>query len=77
MMPRLKKQPEVQPEQTNGTPATNGQAAGPAISKTDAMRKALRELGRDAKNSDLEDYIRSKYGAEVVPGNISAPSPWP
>jgi pyruvate/2-oxoglutarate dehydrogenase complex dihydrolipoamide acyltransferase (E2) component len=69
-MPKRKKQPEVQPENANGATA-NGRAAGPAISKADAMRKALRELGRDAKNSDLAEFIRSRYGEDAVPRNLS------
>ncbi len=47
------------------------QEAPPAISKVDAMTEALKQRGEDAKNTDLEDYIRTKYGEATLPANIS------
>jgi hypothetical protein len=41
------------------------------ISKIAALKEALRELGDDAKNSDLEKWIREKYGKEAVSANMS------
>ncbi len=44
---------------------------GEKVSKSAAVKEALRELGDDAKNSDLEGWIRKKYGKEAVPANMS------
>jgi len=53
-------------------PAAGGEnAAGKSISKSDALREAIRELGEDAKNSDLADYIRSKHGEQAVPASFT------
>ncbi len=44
---------------------------GATITKVDAMQEALQQLGKDAKNRDLEEYIRSKHGEGAVPSNFT------
>jgi hypothetical protein len=74
-MPRRKKPtPAAEKAATENTPAagaTNGKAAGQRGFKYQALREAIGALGRDAKNKDLEEHIRSKHGAGAVPANIS------
>lgn len=41
------------------------------ISKVDALRQAMKAVGAKAKNQELADWIKSKYGTEAVPSNIS------
>jgi hypothetical protein len=70
-MPRRKKQTAAREPNTANAAAGNGKAPGQRGFKYEALREALRELGQDAKNKDLEDYIRSKHGPEAVPANMS------
>jgi hypothetical protein len=48
--------------------SSNGQATG----KTDAVRKALAQLGRDAKPTEIREWIRSTFKMDVSPNSISA-----
>jgi hypothetical protein len=51
----------------------NKQAAnGEAISKTDAVRKALAKLGRDAKPTEIGEWIKTELKMEVGSNSISA-----
>jgi hypothetical protein len=47
-------------------------ANGKPISKTDAVRGALAELGRDAKPTEIGEWIRAKFKIRVGPNSISA-----
>jgi hypothetical protein len=67
-MPRRKK-PAA--ESTRAAGGTNGKAAGQRGFKYQALREAIGALGRDAKNKDLEEHIRSKHGPAAVPANMS------
>jgi hypothetical protein len=52
------------------TAAPSQEVAEEKVSKSSALKEALRDLGEDAKNSDLEDWIRKKYGDDAVPANM-------
>ena len=41
------------------------------ISKGQAVKDGLAHLGMDAKNEELEGWIRSTYGETAVPSNMS------
>jgi hypothetical protein len=53
------------------TAGGNGPEGGQGISKVDAVVDALQQLGENASNKDLGDYIRSKYGEQLLPGNFT------
>jgi len=53
--------PKGRPKQTNGA----------GISKMEAMRRALAELGNNAKPLQMKDYIKSHLGVEMSPDHIS------
>lgn len=42
------------------------------ISKMDAVRECLKELGADAKPRDAVPWIKSKFGVDVPPGIFSS-----
>jgi hypothetical protein len=44
---------------------------GPTISKMDAVRGALRKLGRGAKPQDIQSFIKSEFHVEMEPTLIS------
>jgi hypothetical protein len=46
-------------------------ARGPAISKMDAVRGALKKLGRKAKPQDIQAFIRSEFHVAMEPMLIS------
>jgi hypothetical protein len=75
MLPQLQSNGHLTTEddmaKKQATAALSQEAAEAKISKSAALKEALRELGEDAKNSALEDWIRKKHGAEAVPANIS------
>lgn len=56
---------------TGSAKESNSKEEPPTISKVDAMTEALKIRGEKAQNTDLEDYIRAKYGEAAVPANIS------
>jgi len=47
-------------------------ANGRTITKTDAVRRALAELGRDAKPTEIREWIKGKFKIDVGPNSISA-----
>jgi hypothetical protein len=57
-----------------GRPKQNRQAVqanGEAISKMEAVRRALAELGKDAKPLQMKEYIESHLGVEMSTDHIS------
>jgi hypothetical protein len=48
-----------------------GQADGKAITKLEAVRRALSELGNDAKPLDIQKHIKGKFGVNMDPSMIS------
>jgi hypothetical protein len=64
------------PEKTQTT-ATNSQqepAGGtiePVSNKMEAMRRALRELGKNAKPADLQEHLKSRFGLDMKKDLIS------
>jgi hypothetical protein len=51
----------------------NKQASnGKAIGITEAVRKALAQLGRDAKPTEIREWIQSTFKMDVSPNSISA-----
>jgi hypothetical protein len=42
------------------------------ITKAEAVRQALKALGREAKNIDIQEFIRREFGLEMTINNISA-----
>src|SRR4051812_35875271 len=52
---------------------TNGEQAakGGGISKVDAVRRALDELGKDAKPAEIRPYVKDKFGLDMTPEHIT------
>src|SRR3954453_21014814 len=52
---------------------TNGQQAGKGsgISKGEAVRRALAELGQDAKPAAIQPYVKDKFGLDMTPEHIT------
>jgi len=46
-------------------------ANGAGISKFEAVRRALKELGSDAKPLEIKDYIKKQFGIEMDSQNVS------
>jgi hypothetical protein len=51
--------------------ATAMNTPGARLSKTEAVRRALKALGRDAKPAKLKPFIKREYGIEITPGHIT------
>jgi hypothetical protein len=49
--------------------ATKGKSGG--VSKMDAVREALRQLGWDAKPAQIQGFIKEKFGVEMTLDHIS------
>lgn len=47
---------------------TRGAAGG--MTKAEAVRQAITELGRDAKPIELQEHIQSKYGIRMTTGHV-------
>jgi hypothetical protein len=47
------------------------QTNGASISKMEAVRRALAEMGKDAKPLQMKDYIKSHLGVEMSADHIS------
>jgi hypothetical protein len=60
-------------EKTNGQQgaATPPKASGAPLTKMDAVRRALKDLGRDAKPTQLQGHIKKKYGIDMTTDHIS------
>src|SRR5262249_50795127 len=54
-----------------GPPKGAGAGKGNDISKKEAVRLALAELGRDAKPAQLRPYIKATFGIDMTPGHIT------
>lgn len=52
-------------------PGPAKEEAPPGISKFAALTEAIKQRGVNAKNEELVDYIRSKYGEAALPSNLS------
>jgi hypothetical protein len=48
-----------------------GQMAGEKISKMEAVRQSLSELGADAKPLEIKDHLKSRFGITMEPNMIS------
>jgi hypothetical protein len=40
------------------------------MSKAEAVRSAIGDLGRDAKPTQLREHIKTKYGIDMTPGHV-------
>ena len=49
--------------------ATKGKSGG--VSKMDAVRESLRQLGWDAKPAQIQGFIKEKFGVEMTLDHIS------
>jgi hypothetical protein len=47
------------------------EAGGKGITKVEAVRRALEELGSDAKRSAIQGFLRERFGIEMSPDHIS------
>jgi hypothetical protein len=47
------------------------EAGGKGITKMEAVRRALEELGSDAKRSAIQGFLRERFGIEMSPDHIS------
>src|SRR5947209_698225 len=63
----VKKKTPQEPPAAATTAPTNG--AG--MSKMEAVRRALAQLGREAKPLQIKDYIKSEFGIEMGADHIS------
>ena len=57
------------PNKTNSTAAPKKVEAG--ITKMEAVRRALAELGRDAKPTQIQGWVKDTYGIEMGTDHIS------
>jgi hypothetical protein len=51
--------------------STQAQSNGKVLSKTDAVRRALAEMGNDAMPLQMKDYIRRQMGVDMSTDHIS------
>jgi hypothetical protein len=58
---RAAKPPAARP--TAATTHANGKAGG--LTKIDAVKRALSELGRDAKPLAIKDHVKSRFGIDI------------
>src|SRR5260370_11776630 len=58
------------PKKQSGDPK-RAQADGTGISKMDAVRRALFELGKEAKPLEIQKFIKSRFGVSMDPNMIS------
>src|SRR5262245_58867457 len=58
-------------EQPAGNANGRGHMAEPKISKLEAVRRAMAELGNKAKRGDIQAFIKEKFGSEMSPDHIS------
>ncbi len=60
-------------DKKNGSAATPGPRAdqGEKITKKEAVRRALAELGDDAEIARLQGHILERFGYDMTPGHIS------
>jgi hypothetical protein len=56
--------------QTSPT-TTNGNSGNEALSKMDAMRQTLADLGKDAMPLQLQGHLKSKFGIDMPTSHIS------
>jgi len=42
------------------------------MTKMDAVRKAMRELGKDAQPAKMQGFIKERFGIDMTPNHISA-----
>jgi hypothetical protein len=59
------------PKSAGGPPKGAGAGKGNGISKKEAVRLALGELGRDAKPAQLRPYIKETFGLDMTPAHIT------
>ena len=52
-------------------PGTPAQSNGKGLSKMEAVRQALAEMGHDAKPLQMQGYIKSNLGVEMSADHIS------
>jgi hypothetical protein len=45
--------------------------AAATISKMDAVRKAIRELGKDAMPGKIQEFVKDKFGLEMTMAHVS------
>jgi hypothetical protein len=44
---------------------------GSKVSKTDAVGHALSELGKDASRSDIQKFVKDRFGYDMSPDHVS------
>jgi hypothetical protein len=55
-------------DKKNGTPPG---AAASGLSKMDAVRRALAELGNDAMPKRIQAFVKERFGVEMTNGHVS------
>jgi actin-like ATPase involved in cell morphogenesis len=46
-------------------------AAKMSISKMDAVRMAIKQLGKDAMPMKIQEYIKARFGLEITTAHVS------
>ena len=60
-------------DKTNGQPAATATAAKtPTLSKSEAVRRAMKALGMDATRGQIKAYAHDKLGMDLDPDHISS-----
>jgi hypothetical protein len=66
------REPAPQPEPARITePVASSPPSGQQVSRLEAIRKTMAELGMDASRTDIQDYAMEHFGAELTPKYIS------
>src|SRR4051812_22756774 len=74
---RKKKAKAAAPAATNGTSggpapaAAEGPAEAGAVTKMEAVRRSLGELGPDAKPAEVQAHVKSRFGLDMTPAHVS------
>jgi hypothetical protein len=51
---------------------TSNGAPGEKVTKNEAVRRAVAELGKDAKRGQLRDFVKERFGIEMDLDHVSA-----
>jgi len=56
----------------NANAKAGASAPKKGMTKMEAVRKAMRELGNDAQPSKMQGFIKDRFGIDMTPNHISA-----
>jgi len=62
----------IMADKTNGTTATTNGAQTGTLTKSEAVRRAMKALGMDAGRSEIRAYVHDKFGIDVNLDHISS-----